>query len=75
MNPLKFLYISADVLSAGIPDYEENTMRGFIFILVLLMAGCQQVRQSLETGASTTALANSPVIEKVDLNIKYRMEW
>ena len=39
------------------------------------LIGCQATRNSIETGASTTAIAGSPVIEKVNLDIKYRMEW
>jgi|GEM_PF-1753241 hypothetical protein len=52
-------------------------MRWIVLNLVFAcgLTGCQATRNSLETGASTTALNGSPVIEKVDLNIKYRMEW
>ena len=39
------------------------------------LAGCQATRNSFEAGASTTALNGSPVVEKVNLDIKYRMEW
>lgn len=46
-----------------------------LLLLTCALAGCENTRNSIETGASTTAIAGSPVIEKVDLNIKYRMEW
>jgi uncharacterized lipoprotein YajG len=50
-------------------------MRVVIFLTVAVLSGCQTAKNSIETGASTTAIAGSPVIEKVDLNIRYRMEW
>lgn len=50
-------------------------MRVYFLLIIVGLAGCQSTRQSFETGASTTAIAGSPVIEKVDLNVKYRMEW
>lgn len=50
-------------------------MRVSFLIIIVGLAGCQSTRQSFETGASTTAIVGSPVIEKVNLDIKYRMEW
>lgn len=45
------------------------------FVFTCGLVGCQATRNSIETGASTAAIAGSPVIEKVNLDIKYRMEW
>lgn len=50
-------------------------MRVYFLLIIVGLAGCQSTKQSFETGASTTAIAGSPVIEKVNLDIKYRMEW
>jgi len=49
--------------------------RMFFLLLCGVLAGCQNSKNSIETGASTILLADAPVIEKVDLNIKYRTEW
>tara|TARA_R110000868_G_scaffold342335_4_gene603163 strand:+ start:466 stop:621 length:156 start_codon:yes stop_codon:yes gene_type:complete len=51
-------------------------MSKIFFILVCCaLAGCQGTKNSIETGASTTLMADSPVIEKMDLNIKFKKEW
>lgn len=50
-------------------------MRIFFLLTLLALTGCQTIKHSLETGASTTALCNSPVIEKINFDIKHRMEW
>lgn len=47
----------------------------FFILLCCALVGCQGTRNSIETGASTTLMADSPVIEKMDLNIKFKREW
>ena len=50
-------------------------MSKLLILLVCFLAGCQGTRNSIETGASTTLMSDSPVIEKMDLNIKFKKEW
>ena len=47
----------------------------FFILVCCALVGCQGTKNSIETGASTTLMADSPVIEKMDLNIKFRKEW
>jgi hypothetical protein len=47
----------------------------FFILVCCVLVGCQNTKNSIETGASTTLMADSPVIEKMDLNIKFRKEW
>jgi len=46
----------------------------FLFCLCFLI-GCQGTRNSIEAGASTTLMSDSPVIEKMDVNLKFKKEW
>lgn len=50
-------------------------MSKLLILLVCFLTGCQGVRNSIEAGASTTLMSDSPVIEKMDLNIKFKKEW
>lgn len=50
-------------------------MSKLLILLVCFLVGCQGTRNSIETGASTTLMSDSPVIEKMDLNIKFKKEW
>jgi hypothetical protein len=50
-------------------------MSKLLILLVCFLVGCQGTKNSIETGASTTLMSDSPVIEKMDLNIKFKKEW
>lgn len=50
-------------------------MSKLFLIGLCFLVGCQGTRNSIETGASTTLMSDSPVIEKMDLNIKFKKEW
>jgi len=39
------------------------------------LIGCQGTRNSIETGLSTQLMSDSPVIEKMDVNLKFKKEW
>lgn len=49
--------------------------RFFFVVLCCVLVGCQGTKNSIETGASTILMSDSPVIEKIDLNIKFKKEW
>ena len=50
-------------------------MSKLLILLVCFLVGCQGTRNSIETGLSTQLMSDSPVIEKMDLNIKFKKEW
>lgn len=50
-------------------------MSKFLLLSLCFLVGCQGTKNSIETGASTTLMSDSPVIEKMDLNIKFKKEW
>jgi hypothetical protein len=50
-------------------------MSKLLILLVCFLIGCQGVKNSVETGLSTQLMSDSPVIEKMDLNIKFKKEW
>lgn len=50
-------------------------MSKLFILLVCFLVGCQGTKNSIETGASTTLMLDSPVIEKMDVNIKFKKEW
>lgn len=50
-------------------------MSKLLILLVCFLAGCQGVKNSVETGLSTQLMSDSPVIEKIDVNIKLKKEW
>lgn len=50
-------------------------MSRLLILLVFFLIGCQGVKNSVETGLSTQLMSDSPVIEKMDLNIKFKKEW
>jgi uncharacterized lipoprotein YajG len=55
---------------------QEVIMSKFFFVvLCCVLVGCQGTKNSIETGASTILMSDSPVIEKIDLNIKFKKEW
>jgi len=52
------------------------SMSRLLFLLtVCCLTGCQAARNSIETGLSTHLNADSPVIEKVNVDIKFKKEW
>ena len=51
-------------------------MSRLLFLLtVCCLTGCQAAKNSIETGLSTHLNADSPVIEKVNVDIKFKKEW
>jgi uncharacterized lipoprotein YajG len=50
-------------------------MSKIILVGLCFLIGCQGARNSIETGASTTLMSDSPVIEKMDVNLKFKKEW
>ena len=50
-------------------------MSKLLILLVCFLTGCQGARNSIEAGASTTLMSDSPVIEKIDVNLKLKKEW
>lgn len=50
-------------------------MSKLFILLVCFLVGCQGTKNSIETGASATLMPDSPVIEKMDVNIKFKKEW
>ena len=50
-------------------------MSKIILVGLCFLIGCQGTRNSIETGASTTLMSDSPVIEKMDVNLKFKKEW
>lgn len=50
-------------------------MSKLLILLVCFLTGCQGARNSIEAGASTTLMSDSPVIEKMDVNLKFKREW
>ena len=50
-------------------------MSRFFILLTIWCMGCQAARNSIETGLSTHLNSDSPVIEKVNVDIKFKKEW
>ena len=50
-------------------------MSKLLLLSLCFLVGCQGTKNSIETRASTTLMSDSPVIEKMDLNIKFKKEW
>lgn len=50
-------------------------MSKLLLVSLCFLVGCQGTRNSIETGLSTQLMSDSPVIEKMDLNIKFKKEW
>ena len=50
-------------------------MSKLLILLVCFLVGCQGTRNSIETGLSTQLMSDSPVIEKMDVNLKFKKEW
>ena len=50
-------------------------MSRLLILLVCFLTGCQGAKNSVETGLSTQLMSDSPVIEKIDVNLKLKKEW